>query len=204
MVSEEKKFIFVHIPKTGGNSITTVLGKYSEDRITPSRYDGKKYNSFTVNNKKYEITKHDMLKKYEKYGYNLTDYFIFSVVRNPWDRISSYLHYHINKGSGLNTMDKLLHWMGELKNERTGLYSQLSYFKNLKGEIAVNHIIMFNDLQRGFDVVCDEIGIERIELPMVNRSKNTDINYRSVFNNYQKELIEEVYKEDIEYFGFKF
>ena len=39
MISERNKFIFVHIPKTAGNSIQNILHKYSEDEFLPSGVD---------------------------------------------------------------------------------------------------------------------------------------------------------------------
>lgn len=206
MLSEEKKFIFIHIPKTGGNSITTSLKKYAIDNISLSKYDGKQYNSIAVHNSKDKIYKHSMLNVYEKRGYDLHKYFKFSIVRNPWDRISSFFQYNIKTKyyPSINTMDKLIKHLRGLNDEQLGLYPQLDYFKNLNGEIVIDYIIKFDNLQEGFNIVCDNLKIERVILQKINESSNSKINYQTQFNELQKELIYNIYKEDIEYFKYEF
>ena len=90
MISIQKNFLFVHVPKTGGNSIQSILKDYSEDKIiVRGNQDG--INSFAVENEKYKTRKHSTLSAYkaalEPQLYSRL--FKFSIIRNPWDRMVS-------------------------------------------------------------------------------------------------------------------
>ena len=93
IISHKHKFIFISIPKTAGRSIRNVLAPFSDIIGTCSF------------NNKFDPLRHHTLSKelkieFDKQKYNWDDYFKFSFVRNPWDRVVSYSQY-INKISKL-------------------------------------------------------------------------------------------------------
>ena len=72
MVNHDKKFIFLHIPKCAGTSIGRELNaKFNKDEV---------YEGFKIH--------HDDLD--EKI---LNEYFVFTIIRNPWDRLFSQYKY---------------------------------------------------------------------------------------------------------------
>ena len=74
LINHYSKWAFVHIPKTGGTSITKVL---LEDNNTE------------------EVSVHDSLRMLDCDG----TYFIFTVVRNPFTRICSAFEDEYRKGN---------------------------------------------------------------------------------------------------------
>ena len=97
VISIQKNFLFIHVPKTAGNSIQHILKDYSEDSIvtTARRQDG--IERFGVRNDKYHTTKHSPLSQYRKVlEPELYDQlFKFATIRNPWERmISRYFSLH--------------------------------------------------------------------------------------------------------------
>ena len=92
MISIQKKFLFIHVPKTGGNSIQNILKDYSEDEIVVLAKHQDGVERFEVRNKKYNITKHYSRSHY-KSVLDIRTYctlFKFAVIRNPWDRMISF------------------------------------------------------------------------------------------------------------------
>ena len=69
ILSKKHKFIFIHAPKTAGNSIQNILINYSENTYTNKRYDSikKEYvNRFNIKSedRKFKIGKHTILNAY--------------------------------------------------------------------------------------------------------------------------------------------
>ena len=88
MISLQKRFLFVHIPKTAGNSIQSVLRDYSEDQLVALRKEQDGIERFGLRNPKYKIKKHSMLSEYhDALGVEqFRKLYKFTCVRNPWDR----------------------------------------------------------------------------------------------------------------------
>ena len=56
--------MFVHIPKTAGNSIQSVLRDYSEDELVALRKEQDGVERFGLRNPNYKIKKHSTLSEY--------------------------------------------------------------------------------------------------------------------------------------------
>ena len=72
MVSHKHKFVFLHIPKCAGTSIGEKLNSHFDELWT--------YSGFKIHHD--DLTE-DILK----------NYFVFTIVRNPWDRLYSQYKY---------------------------------------------------------------------------------------------------------------
>ena len=106
MISHRLKFIFIHIPKTSGNSLSLYLKDLVDNVVV-------RKNSLVGKNEGIKILceygksdiKHAGIDYYQKiYGEKINDYFKFTIVRNPYDRILSY--YFWTKGGKNQTFDR--------------------------------------------------------------------------------------------------
>ena len=91
MIIESRKMIFFHIPKTGGNSVTSALIHYSDDqKLKKRKQDGvERFELRSALSRR--ITKHSDLGDYYKaLGPNIFTYYKFAILRNPFDRVESF------------------------------------------------------------------------------------------------------------------
>lgn len=205
MISLEKRFLFVHIPKTGGNSIRLALKDFAIDEIVfnPKQraYNQSKQeiHRFGIKNPYISLNKHSKITDIharwnsEHLG-NWEDYFKFSCVRNPWDRlVSFYFSPHLG-----NTTFNKKQFIEIIQDVERG--SQLSYLS--EGEqLAVDFLIRFESLTEDFAQVCDRLDIHA-ELPKVNQSDHRP--YREYYDDETQALVAKLYQADIQQFGYSF
>ena len=196
MISHKHKFIFIHIPKAAGSSITNAL------RIP---VDGHHPLS--------KILKNNIHSIYENRR-NCDKYFKFCFVRNPWDRAVSAFEYMRKGGEGRNNKDDYRDFKKYFSNPQSFqefiksdtfnevLRGNQQHFTPMTYYIdgSVDFIGKFENLQEDFDTICDKIGIPKQKLPHRNKTKHK--HYTEYYDEETKQIVAEKYAKDIEYFGY--
>jgi sulfotransferase famil protein len=210
LISESKKFLFVHIQKTAGRSFEAVLMDNIPDlKSLPGTHD------------------HAAWVK-EELGDKWDEYYKVAFVRNPWDRLVSWYTMIIEKGdttwykrmTGLGKYNKIRQYVLDNANsfddfickctatiadtdgKKSFWYNQLDYISDRDGKVMVDYIGRFENLVEDTTTVLRQLGIEGASLPHKNGSDHK--NYRLYYNDQTKDLVAKRYARDIEYFGYEF
>lgn len=197
-ICHKNKLVFVHIPKAGGTTIEKALGLFGDNKIL----DKKKLFGHGSQHLSYE----GILKRSEL---DVSEYFSFSFTRNPWSKMVSEFFWRkrlrLERGEGF-TFKNFLEMVCDfdLKDESLDPHykEQHSFVFDAKGDQLVNFIGSMENLQRDFDFVCQEVGMDSVVLPYENKGRHKD--YVHYYDDECRELVRKKYAKDIEYFGYKF
>lgn len=201
MISFRHKFIYIHVPKTGGNSIQTALHDFSDDQIVFRKSVGKVANEDGAQgldvfnptlgfNSDYH--KHAKFSDYAAVmGDEINNFFVVASIRNPFDRLVSWTSFA--KGSMINKKINL--------EDVVFPDDQLSYLE-YRGEIVVRNFIRFENLQEDFNKTCDQLNLPRLKLPHKNASLHD--HYKFYFDDNLLRVVQERYKKEIDYFGYQY
>jgi Sulfotransferase family len=200
MISFQKRFLFVHIPKTAGNSIQSVLRDYSEDELVALRNEQDGVERFGLRNPKYKIKKHSTLAEYRD-ALGETEFgnlYKFTCVRNPWDRMIS---YYFTPTQQKEPWDRKKFGKIVLR-----ALSVADYLRLAKGERDpfgnVDYVMRFENLTDDFRAVCAALDISPTILPKYNRSNRE--HYSKYYDEELRELVRERFAAEIERFGYVF
>jgi hypothetical protein len=233
MLCHQHKCIYIHIPKSAGQSIHQVFARrlgYYVKRNAPLLLNRNKNPQLGP-----PALGHLMASEYVKCGHisqELFDsYFKFSFVRNPWDRIVSEYKYrgHARK------YDFKEFLFGHLPKKRWAdtyyhILPQYDFLHDHNGKLLVDIVGRFENLQSDFDEVCRRLNIPLTKIPhrnstfsglriprsimgavrmakdlvSIKQRKNTFSNYRDYYDNESRQFVAELYRKDIETFGYSF
>jgi Sulfotransferase family len=200
MISFQKRFLFVHIPKTAGNSIQSALRDYSEDELVALRKEQDGIERFGLRNPKYKTKKHSTLGEYRDALGNeqFRKLYKFTCVRNPWDRMVS---YYLTPTQSPETWDRK-----EFRKTISKAVSVADYLRLDQDEedpfANVDYIMRFENLADDFRTVCGTLGISRTTLPRYNRSSRE--HYSKYYDNQLRELVRKRFAAEIQRFGYTF
>ncbi len=220
MISHKHKAIFVHIPKTGGTSISQALDHFegspvvSQDhrsirmiqplptQIKPATDNGMEL----MRRLKHNLTaKSKNLNKVTREQYQ--NYYKFSLVRNPWSRAYSWyraLQRDTKLGARRGVTEITTLYDALKSNIGKGMLKpQTCWLKNYMGDIDLDFVGRFEDLNNDSQRVFKKLGIVR-DLPPPRRVIRKKIDYRTQFDTASTDLIAEAYAEEIELFNYSF
>ncbi len=200
MLSIAKKFLFVHIPKTAGNSLQNVLHTYSEDEIVTLGPHQDGIERFEIRNSRYDITKHSTLSHYKSILASslYESLYKFATIRNPWERMISFFfspHRGITKWDRdeflalLTTIHPLRHYIIEDANTSSDIDTSL--------DCHLDFLIRFEQLEYDFQIVCNNFGIPYTKLP--KRNTSTRQHYSHYYDKELKQLVHDKFIEEIEF-----
>lgn len=185
--------MFIHVPKTGGTSINKMLSNQYKWNIPQSR-----------------LSNHQPIFILEKYN-NLSDYYIFTVVRNPFKRAYSY-YQHYQKVSGTRTtfrefldtvksnnktIDELKHLEIIPTESRTPFipFTQSFYLFDSAGDMRIDRIYKHENL--------DQLENDfNIQLPKLNSGSYDKTDYIKAYTSEIIDLVRDIYSEDFENLGY--
>jgi chondroitin 4-sulfotransferase 11 len=181
-----RRYVFVHINKTGGTSIEKALGIRSEH--------------MTALEKKRQLGEKAWEAKFR-----------FSIVRNPWDKVVSHYLYRVKTNqTGLGgSAVGFQTWVRRAYGERdTEFYDnprmfqpQIDWITDHDGTVLVNFVGRFENLTEDFGRICSQIGIVA-ELPHLKKTDRR--RYDAYYDDSTRQIVSDWFKEDIELFGYEF
>lgn len=193
---DDLKCIFIHIPKCAGLSVCkSLFGNLGGGHIMV---------------RDYQIV-------YKKSEFQ--DYFKFTFVRNPWDRLVSAYHY-LREG-GFNSSDEIWAKNNLLRYKdfddftrnwvnRDNIYSMLHFIPQHnfvclpnRLEPVVDYIGRLENIKNDFDYIKQRLGIST-ELIHYNDSQSRVTDYKTYYTQETIEIVATAYKEDIKLFNYTF
>lgn len=137
--------------------------------------------------------------------------FKFTVVRNPWDLMVSFRKVALlnPSGSKLPLAENFTDFVRgfAFKNLAppfdTHPVNDCWYFAAAGGYPLVDYFIRFEDLQAGFDQVCDHVSLPRRRLLHL-QNKGVRPAYRDHYTPETREIVATLFRRDIEFFGYEF
>lgn len=233
MICHHHKCIFIHVPKNAGQSIEHVfvdllgldwdtrapllLRLNDQPELGPPRLAHLKADEYV----RYKYLTQEMF----------DDYFKFAFVRNPWSRLVS-IYKFLGYDKKIDFRPFLLgifkNYIFEQQNWFVG--PQCDFVYSREGELLVDYLGRFEDLQNGFDFVCNQIGIPLKKLPHINKSESNGVmrdqadeqkgrspdevagawkpteyqNYQDYYDKDTIDCVAQLYRKDIMLFGYDF
>lgn len=206
LLSLEKNFLFIHIPKTAGSSITASLAPYSlpKNRTFIRRITSHlPYREEAAN---VYLRVHDTaLHAQRKLGLARFESLLkFAVVRDPYAHAESYYrflcqrpnHRRYDATSGVSFLEYL-----KRREKALRPVDQTSFITDQDGRILVDTILRFESLNVELAALCAKLGISEVNLPKLNSTFGTTT--EDQFCTQSRELVNRIYARDFQNFGYR-
>lgn len=186
-INEEKKAIFFEIPKNASTSIKNLL-KQNEFKLFKANYINKNY----------------------------IDYYKFTIIRNPWDRVvSNWKMFCSNSGKSISKDQ--LNILFKKDSNTISFYEfikiiqtvnnhhweqQIEFLKDSKeNHIVIDFVGKMENINEDFEYIKKKLNLKG-QLNKINITNHR--NYRQYYSEDELKLVNKKYKEDVLNLGYKF
>lgn len=198
LISKDKQFVFFHIPKTAGGSMTALLSKYTDKQIDIKDKSQQGWMTrYHVPTKKQSFNSMHSFVDPHYNDHNCKDMFSFSFVRNPYTRIIS-LYKFIKRYRHLTFLG-FCQYLNVKKEANVNQYKYLT----LQNEIPLDFVGRYENIKEDFNNVCEEIGIPERYIDLGFEHKQDLINYKDYYCDESKKIIDNIFDMDFKTFNYK-
>jgi hypothetical protein len=195
MISQTHKFIFIHIPGTGGTSIEFGLKNYQSGELCgvgggiwePEKSIKEKIES--IHGKSICLNAKHMtaLQWKEVLGDEYDNYYKFTIVRHPLDKAMSLFKF--NNQKPLQQPD----WIIE----------QALFVTDNDGNIIIDDVYKFEDLQNSWKSICKKLNITHESLPHKNNRNPKKETINSIIDEKEINELKLMTELDFKLFNYK-
>lgn len=205
LIHNNKRFIFFHLYKCGGNSLRKIFNEHAKGTIE----------LMGVHSNASDMQKHYVARGK---GDVFNDMFKFTFVRNPFDfLLSTYFYARKSKGHfwhqqamsmpfkdfpALYIKEMEFHKKRNLhgSNRVTSLYD---WIINEEGEVIIDFIGKLENLEEDTKTILKRVNVVNVPVPKVNVNKLNNKPYQEVIDGKTRAFIEKHFAKDFEYFNYE-
>jgi hypothetical protein len=217
IVSHKHKFIFVHLGRTAGRSLTAAIAPYCgrDDIVTP--YGKRTGQNYAGSDR--HLTAHEIRATIGRDRFE--DYFKFTIERNPWDKIvSRYWAYASDPRKSL--YKRVPEWLTgrplsfdewfELRVLQArfltfGHYRLPRHYESYmeNDRPLVDFIGRYENLTEHLAVISDRIGVPIVLHKTRGTGRHKErVAYTERFDERKRQIIETWFRKDLDYLGYRF
>lgn len=214
ILSRGRRYLFIHIPKTGGTALALALearamkddvliGDTPKARARAARQKGLKAAG--------RLWKHSTLADLDGLvdAEELDRLFVLTLVRNPWDRVVSYYHWLRVQRFDHPAVElaKIHDFSGFLNDPQTreglGRWPSSRYVRDSAGRERARLMARIEALEEDLAPFEAHLGFRLTPLPRANESQRPR-DWRGLYSDRDAGLVADLCAEDIVRFGYRF
>ena len=208
--------VFIHIPRTAGSYVEENLSKkYNCIREWPKPNIDNLFGLYKINNNNYLTLQHLTLNEMIKYNFinkNIDRQFIFTIIRDPYDRIISLYKNWFNRYKTLDifldeieklNLDDYQHNGIITKNEQFNHINMTQNLSDIKYFVLPQYYYISNNVNYKVNIIkYKEIETLNTILNLNLKFKEKEKENKNILTNSQKNKIYNIYKIDFDKFNF--
>ena len=206
IISHQHRFVFAAIPKTGTHSVRQALREHlsEEDLEQVGLFVNKRFPFEELAAIKHgHITLQQIRPFLGEEAF--AAYYKFAFVRNPFDRFISYCAFMTRAdGAFLKNPQQVMRYIlfQSQPTQHILFQPQHTFVTGEDGALLADVVGRVEDMQGSYDAICERLGLPGAQLGQVNSSRRGS--YRDYYDQALIDGVADVYRRDLELFGYGF